>query len=637
VHHGPPPLAPLPSFFTSSAWTFVGRERELERLERAWRAAEAGETRIVFVAGEPGVGKTRLASEFARTVHAQGTTVLVGGCDEDLGVSYQPFVEALRQYVDQATELEGSIGRFGGELVRLVPELAERVPDLSPPLRSDPGTEQHRLFDAVAAWLAAMSRDQPLVLVLDDLQWAAKPTLLMLRHLARSPDPMRLVVLGTYRDTEVGRTHPLADALGDLRRRAGFERISLPGLDRAGVVSFMEHAAEHALDDQDLALASAIHEETEGNPFFVGEVLRHLTESGAIADGDRRRRTGSPFEEVGIPEGVRDVVGRRLSRLSQATNDVLRLAAVIGPEFDLAVLTDVAGLSEEGLIAVLEEAVAARLMTEVGQPEVHGRFAHALVRDTLYDELSPVGRISVHRRVAEAIERLYAGRLDDHLPTLAHHYARAASPAAGTAKAVAYAARAGDHAMAQLANDEAVTYYRQALELLTIAPGPAQESRRLELLISLGEAQRRAGDPVHRLTLLDAARLAQARGDADALARAALANTRGAHASAAGKVDAERIQVLEAALEAVPDTESAARARLLATLGLELTWAADRERRIHPSNVALAMARGLSDRQRLDTCSWPASSPSGAQPPWPSASPSATSSSPWPTRSATRH
>jgi predicted ATPase len=184
-----------------------------------------------------------------------------------------------------------------------LPPSSHRAPDLPSPLRSDPATEQHRLFDAVGAWLAAASGHRPLLLVLDDLQWAAKPTLLLLRHVARWPEPMRLLVVGTYRDTEVDRTHPLAGALADFRRGTGFDRISLSGLDRQGVVAFMEQAADHALDDDDQALAWAIHEETQGNPFFVGEVLRHLAESGAVLRRDGRWVSGGSIEELGIPGG----------------------------------------------------------------------------------------------------------------------------------------------------------------------------------------------------------------------------------------------------------------------------------------------------------------------------------------------
>jgi DNA-binding CsgD family transcriptional regulator len=590
---------PLPTVLGGTGRIFVGRDPELERLERSWKAAASGELHIVFLAGEPGVGKTRLAMELAQRAHAAGAMVLAGGCDEELGVPYQPFVEALRYYVDHVAELDDTLGRFGGELVRLTPELAGRLPSLVPPLDSDPATEQHRLFDAVGSWLAAASRHAPLVLVLDDLQWAAKPTLLLLRHVARSSERMRLLILGTYRDTEVGRTHPLSGTLADLRRGEGFERLSVTGLDRAGVVAFMEQAAAHALSEEDLALASAIHEETEGNPFFVGEVLRHLAETGAVLQRAGRWVTELPLEELGIPEGVRDVVGRRLSRLSEEANDLLRLAAVIGLEFDLAVLSDVSSRSEDTLMAALDEAITARLVTEPGRLGLRGRFAHALVRDTLYDEISPARRPALHRRVAEAIETRYGGYLEGQLPALAHHYARAAAQSGQIGKAVAYAMQAGDRALAQLANEEAASYYHQALDLLSVRPDRSEDPQRLQLLIVLGEAQRRAGDPIHRRTLLDAAQLAQALGDADALARAALANSRGAHAAWAGKVDRDRVAALEAALAAVNAADSPARARLLATLGLELTFGAGRERRIALSDEALVMARRLGDARTL--------------------------------------
>jgi DNA-binding CsgD family transcriptional regulator/tetratricopeptide (TPR) repeat protein len=531
-------------------------------------------------------------------VQTQAATVLAGGCEEELGVPYQPFVEALRRLIDLDTsdDLAGRLGRYQGELVRLVPELADRLPDLALPLRSDPETERYRLFDAVAAWLAATSRDRPALLVLDDLQWATKPTLLLLRHVARSPDPMRLLMLGTYRDTEVGRAHPLKDALADLRRRAGFQRISLSGLDQSGVVAFMEQLAGYELDDDDRALARAIHEETEGNPFFLGEVLRHLAETGALQRRGGRWVTGLPIEGLGIPEGVRDVVGQRLSRLTETANEVLALAAVIGRDFEMAVLDAATDLGIDVVLSAVDEAATARLVLEVPGPTARYRFAHALVRDTLYDELTGARRVVLHQHVADAIESVHRGRLEDHLPALAHHYARAAAPTAQALKAVDYATRAGERALVQLAHDEAVTYFRQALELLGVAEGPPDQPRRLELLISLGEAQRRAGDREFRDTLLRAAYLAKDLGSADGLARAVLANNRAGLAyTALGVVDNERVAGLEAALEVSENRDSPVRARLLARLGAELVFAAGRERRMQLSDEALAMVRRLGD------------------------------------------
>ncbi|MGH8972161.1 MAG: AAA family ATPase [Acidimicrobiia bacterium] len=218
------------------------------------------------------------------------------------------------------------------------------MPDLPSPLKSDPETERYRLFDAVASWVAAASAEDPLLLVLDDLQWAAKPTLLLLRHVVRSPEPTRLLVIGTYRDTELGRSHPLAEVIADMRREGAVERVSLLGLDASGVTTYLEEAAGRALCDDDIALARAVYEETEGNPFFVREVVRHLTETGAIQRRAGRWTTRLPVEELGIPESVRDVVGRRLSRLSDGANRTLRLAAVVGSVFDLAVVRTATGV-----------------------------------------------------------------------------------------------------------------------------------------------------------------------------------------------------------------------------------------------------------------------------------------------------
>jgi tetratricopeptide (TPR) repeat protein len=451
----------------------------------------------------------------------------------------------------------------------------------------------------VAAWLGAASDGEAVLLVLDDLQWAAKPTLMLVRHVARSAELKGLLLVGTYRDSDLGHNHPLAGVVADLRRQIGLERISLHGLDAAGVAAYMEQAAGHALDGADMGLARAIYEETEGNLFFVKEVLRHLTETGGIRRRDGRWVTGLPIDELGIPEGVRDVVGRRLARLSEAANDLLGIAAVAGVEFELAVLGVAAGLDDDALTVAVDEAMTARLVTDVAGAPGRCRFAHALVRDTLYSDLSGVRRPSLHRRVADAIELLHAGRLEDHLPALVHHYARAGGRRAETLKAVDYAVWAGDRALAQLANDEAVAYYREALDLLSMGDWPVDEPRRLALLISLGEAECRAGDPVHRSTLLEAAALAGERRDASALARAALANTRGLLPTRIGRVDAEKVSVLEAALAAVGDRDLRTRARLLATLGLELVFAGDWRRCLELSDEAVALARSLGDPDTL--------------------------------------
>jgi class 3 adenylate cyclase/tetratricopeptide (TPR) repeat protein len=583
----------LPALLTGGGRIFVGRDDQFGLLQHLWKEAVAGDRRMVLLAGEPGIGKTRLAAQLAAHLHDQGALVLAGRCDEDLGVPYQPFVEALRHYSLHASELR--LGRFGGELTRLVPELAETAPGLPAPLRSDPETERYRLFDAVTAWLADASLDTPMLLVLDDVHWAAKPTLLLLRHILRSPEPLPLLVVATYRDSEVGRGHPLSDLLADLRRVPGIERIHLAGLDQQAVQAFVEAAAGHSLSEEEAFFSRTVWSETEGHPFFVAEVLRHMAESGAVAQDDTGRwRIATEGEELGIPEGVRDVVGQRLSRLSDDVNRALALASVVGQVFSADVLLAAGDLAEDALYAALEEAGAASLLVEIAAPVAQYRFSHALVRATLYDELTAARRVALHRRVGEAIERLYGEALDDQLPALAHHWSRAAAPAPDALRAVDYSARAGDRALAQLANDEAMGYYRQALELLEVTGGHTGAARRLNLLISLGEAQRRSGDAAHRETLLEAVQLAGQLGDVRAMARAALANNRGTF-SVLGSVDRERVEALEAALAAVGHAEPALRARLLGNLALELIWSGEEDRRRALTDEALALARAHGD------------------------------------------
>lgn len=591
---------PLPALLTDVTSIFVGRDRELGELRRAWDDTSRDAARIVLLAGEPGVGKTRLVAELAAQVHREGATVLAGRCDEGLGVPFQLFVEPLRHVVDHlpSEELVDRLGRFSGDLVRLVPELTDKVPGLPPPLDADPESERYRAFDAVASWLGDVAADRPVLLVLDDLHWAAKPNLLLLRHVVRSPSPPRLLVVGTYRDTELGPDHPLVELLADLRRGTATQRIELGGLSQDGVTAYVREAAGRELHEQDVAVARVLHAQTQGNPFFVREVLRHLTETGALQRRNGRWATDLPVEHLGIPEGVRDVIRRRLSRLSKRCHRLVRTAAVVGLEFDLQVLAAAVDLDAEEVLTGLEEAIAARVVAESGTRALSYRFTHALMRETIYGDLSTARRVTLHRRVAEALETAHAGDLEAHLQALAHHYGRAAVPGESNDDAVSFSRRAGDQALVRLANNDAVRFYRQALDLLEGAPGPDVSSARLDLLISLGEAQRRAGDPAHRDTLIAACRLAHDRGDAQALATAALSNNRGMFA-VIGTVDEDRAAMLEAALEAQDPGETTLRARLLANLAVEVVYGKDRSRRHALSAEALAMARRSGDQTSL--------------------------------------
>jgi hypothetical protein len=560
---------------------FSGRDPQLDALTHAWKEAAAGDRRVVLVSGEPGIGKTRLASEVARRAHDLGAAVLFGRCDEDMGVPFQPFVDALEHVVHAGAA--DRLGRHANELVRLVPDVAQLVSGLEPPLSADPETERYRLFDAVAAWLAALSDPGGVVLVLDDLHWAEKPTLLLLRHLIRSSDSMRLLVVGTYRDTDLDRTHPLSEVLADLRREPGVERLALSGLDVEGIGELLANASGERMDVQAAELAQLLWSETEGNPFFVQEIIRSLVESGRIVQREGVWTTDFDLDELGIPEGVREVIGRRLTRLSDAANNALAAASVIGAVVDVEVLIEVSGMNEDAVLDALDEAAAASLLRETTSGTYE--FTHALVRSTLYDELSAARRSRRHRQVAEALE----ARTEHDMAALAYHFGRA-----GTVddRAVDYARAAGEMAMDRLAFDQAVTFFSQALE--GVDDGDRDDAFRCSLSIQLGTAQRLAGIPAYRETLLDAAQLAQRIGDARLMAEAALALDRGFW-STTGESDPERIAALEAALQAVGPEDSVMRARLLAVLATEREWSDPELERFAMGDEAVAMALRLGD------------------------------------------
>lgn len=575
-----------------------GRSKELEALKSAWAKARDGQRQIVLLAGEPGIGKTRLAIETARAAHAEGGTVLFGTCDEDVGMPYRPFVEALRHYVAHASEetLATHVASHGGELTRIVPELARRVPNLPAPQKAEAETERYLLFEAVTGLLSAASQESPIVLILDDLHWAGMPELLLLKHMIRAALPMRLLVIGTYRDTDLMRTHPLTAVLADLRRENEVRRLSLQGLDDMAVETLVRAVARHDLDESWISLAHAIRRETEGNPFFIGEVIRHLSESGAFFQEGERWKYRGTIEALGIPEGVREVIGRRLSRLSETTNRILSLGAVIGRQFDVALLSRVAETSEDAVLDALDEATAAALVREVTGGQFV--FRHALIRTTLYEELSATRRARLHRRVAEALEDLVQGAPDARVEELAYHWL-AATEAVDAAKAVAYARQAAERALAGLAFAEAAEYYERALGVWT-PRDRAGEALRCDLLIGLGDAQRRAGNPQYRATVQQAVDAARALGDGERLARAVLTTARpGGFNASSDVIDRELIALYEEAAAALGDGDSLLRARVLGQLAVELLHTHEQERRNSLTREAVAIARRIGDRLGL--------------------------------------
>jgi class 3 adenylate cyclase/tetratricopeptide (TPR) repeat protein len=460
---------PLPAALDpTGAIGFVGRGEDVAHLDQLWRAALGGQRKLVLIAGEPGIGKTRLCVEFCRRVHSEGAVVLYGRADEEAVVPYQPFVESIGEMLARApgTARSRLLEDAGPELARMLPEHRGQGSVADGEAAHDPETERFRLFESVSALLAAIAGGPPIVLVLDDLHWADKPSLLLLRHIARSPRLQRLLIIGTYRETDLDRRHPLSEALGDLRREQGYERILLRGLSAEEVREYMESAAGHEFSGRGLDVPTAIHRETEGNPFFIAEVIRHMVETGVFV-----RRDGvwvysaTSVKDLGLPEGVRDVVSRRLARLTEDTNRVLAQASVLGREFEFDVLAAMAGDSDQALAGV-EEAIERGLLGETRQRRAPSyAFTHALVRQTLYEEMTMPRKQKLHLKAGQAIEAVHGRNLDSHVAALAIHY-RTAGAAADAEKAIDYSIRAGRGAYAASAYEEAVVHLEAALQLI---------------------------------------------------------------------------------------------------------------------------------------------------------------------------
>src|SRR6476659_7642744 len=361
----------------------------------------------MLLAGEPGIGKTTLAARFACAVYDGGAGVVYGRCDEDLGIPYQPWIEVLTQLVRDAPDpvLAAHVADRGGHLARVVPELARRL-SVEVPVGGDADTERFVLFGCVVDLLARVAGEYPVLVVLDDLHWADRGSVQLLRHVVASDEAMRVGVLGTFRESDITTDHPLADFLAALHRENRGVRIALRGFDDDDLLHLLERVAGHEMDEQGVALRDALLAETAGNPFFVAEILRHLAETGAIYQQDDGRWVAdSDLPAVGLPVSVREVVGRRLAGLGPDTQRILALGAVIGRDFDVPLLAAVAQTDEDPLIDLCDAAVDAAVLQATDDPDRY-TFAHALIEHTLYDGLSLARRARAQKAVAEQLETL---------------------------------------------------------------------------------------------------------------------------------------------------------------------------------------------------------------------------------------
>ncbi|WP_028059144.1 ATP-binding protein [Candidatus Solirubrobacter pratensis] len=582
---------PVPLAAAVDRHALVGRDVELEYLGRCWREATEGQRSLVLLAGDAGIGKTRTAAELAARAHSDGAVVLYGRFDEETLAPYQPLVEMLRGWSAGAPldALRDRLGPRAAELGILLPEFGPPPPETLAMSGPEADAQRFRFFDAVAALIGEIGAEAPVVLVFDDLHWADRPTVQLLRHLVRAPAPRRALFLGTYRESEISERHLLHELIGDLRREGTLRRLELGGLNEGEVAELViALSAAPATGSFVRALAG----ETDGNPFFIEEVVRHIRDtSGALTEE-------ITLEEAGVPDGVREVTARRLRRLSENARSVLLVASVIGREFDFDVLEAVVTQSGDELVEALEEGVEARVLREAGHV---GRYAftHALVRATLYDGISQLRRARLHGRVGEMLVKLRGGDLDPHLAMLAHHFAQAA-PVERPDRAIDFALAAARRADRLLAWEEAAMHYRAALRARELA-GAVDDHVRAELLLALGASEDRAGmEEDARATFQAAIRTARQLGDPVLLGRGAL----GAAGpwSMLSRSDPERVRLLEDALEALPPDDSPLRARLLARMSLELYYAGEPELRMALSAEAVEIARRIDDPRTLAQC-----------------------------------
>lgn len=585
----PEALAPSP--------LFVGRQRELQILLSAWDAARRSDRQVVVLRGEPGIGKTALAAELAHiTGKGSGGTVLYGRCDKELLVPYQPFSEALGRYA-AACPVDYLRGQTESEqLVRLIPELAQRMPERTgaPLARHD--DDRHRLFASTASFLKNIADAGPIVLVLDDLQWAGTAILLLLRYLVRSLTSAPVLFVLTYRDDEISSNRVAMDAVADLRREVNVHDVPLEGLDEQAVAALLSAIGRGFPDTTWSGLSGFLQRETGGNPFYTVEVARQLVESEAGPRGDSLSGE-SLLAAIGIPASVAEVIQRRRSRLGNRVGRVLAVASVAGREFDLDVVQGVTGLDDDDLLDAMDQAVEAKLIEEVHDVVGRYRFTEGMARDVIYDELSGVRRARLHARVAETIESLHPEEVPNRLSELSHHMLMA-GPLGDRMKGFEFAFRAGQQDLDRFAYERAGVHHRRALSLCS--DDHEGDVRRCQVLMALATAERKAGRAVlARSAYLQAATLARDLDDPEALASCALGLAADGEPISAWIADEVRISLLEEALEALGERDGELRVRVLADLAKALYYSEQNQRRDAFARQAIETARLMKNPSAL--------------------------------------
>ncbi len=576
----------------------VGRARESAFLREWWRSVPSGAGRLLLVDGDPGIGKTQLVANLARTVQTEGALVLWGHCDHDPVAPFQPFAEALGRYFQSlsADRISTMPEWQLTELSRLVVRLREYAPRPDEE-GGDPESERFRFFEAVTATLHELSSRRPVLVVIDNLHMADQPTVLLLRHVLRGTDDASVGVVGLFIDTEVPQAHRLRDVLADVRAALPVTTVHLQGLDAEAVEELVASWPNAPAD-----IVPLLCRMTDGNPLFLDELLRQF----GYRQAEHHDEGDAPVPPNLSPtEAIRELVARRVSRLPEDVIYLLQAAAVAGPECEAGIVAEAAGLTTEQQLDAFDHAEESRLLRRIGL-DVRDRYAfsHTLLRDAIYGELLRGRRLRYHHKIAVAIERAHADDLDTYVGELAHHFYMGAA-LADADKAIVYCRAAGERALRLLAFEEAAVHFGCSLEVAEQF-GPPDPVTRCDTLIALAEAQNRAGDTeLADATVAQAAALARSMGDAERLAAAAL---RAGPLSYLGivRVNEEQIRLLEEARAAFPVAiHSHLRAMVTARLGLVVIYATDvpapetLARSLALNNEAVAMARSLGDRVAL--------------------------------------
>lgn len=576
----------------------VGRSVERAALQDAVDEALAGRGRLFLLAGEAGIGKTTLAQEAVSYARKRGFRVFsLRPREADDAPAYWPWIRLLRQCLedeDVAQLLSANPSALTG-LIPIVPEVAARQAALPVPPAASPEEERLRLFDAVASFLRHVARDRPLFVLLEDLHWADQSSLLLLQYLTPEIADCRVGMVGCYRDVEIGVGHSAARIFATIRRERSCTHLVVRGLSEDDVRTQL---AAIAGQNPPRRFVHTIYTRTEGNPFFVEEILRHLLDEGVLFYDGQRWTSRLAAEEMPLPAEVREAIERRLTHLSADCRAVLTIAAVIGREFEHDTLAALSHLSAEPLDAALSQAVAARVLARSLAPAQDFRFAHALIREVLYDGLPRVQRVELHRSVGEEIER--RDRSEPQLAELAYHFC-AAAEAGCYEKAIKYAIKAGRRADGLMAHEEASRLYQ--LALATIDSQHMRESEQLcDVLLLFCDSLWKAGEYDRARAIgLRAIDVARSLGEKERLARAVLGYSGQLTAFEAILTDDTEISLIEEALASTGDEDGTLAILLMSRLAEALSLVDAHERRWSLSRRAVEMARRQGDKQLLAT------------------------------------